>query len=112
MAAMLSWVDDILALGHLEDVKQIKSDLQSAFVSKSEGKMKEYVGNKVDVVRQSDGKGKDQDYTVVSIQSFGMSSNCLMEGHQRLLQYLVRCWLRGMAVMLSIHRMQQNITLE
>jgi hypothetical protein len=55
---MLSWVDDILALGHPEDVKQIEADLQSAFVSKSEGEMKEYVGNKVDVVRQSDGRAK------------------------------------------------------
>ena len=47
---MLSCVDDILALGHPEDVKQIESDLQSAFVSKSEGEMKEYIGNKVDGV--------------------------------------------------------------
>jgi hypothetical protein len=58
LAVMVSWVDDILALGHPEDVKQIESDLQSAFVSKSEGEMKEYVGNKVDVVRKSDGRAK------------------------------------------------------
>jgi hypothetical protein len=51
-------VDDILALGHPEDVKQIEEDLQSAFVSKCEGEMKEYVGNKVDVVRQSDGRAR------------------------------------------------------
>jgi hypothetical protein len=44
---MLTWVDDILALGHPEDVKQIKADFQSAFVSKSEGELKEYIGNKV-----------------------------------------------------------------
>ena len=55
---MLSWVDDILALGHPDDVKQIKADLQSTFVSKSEGEMKQYVGNKVDVVHQSDGRTK------------------------------------------------------
>ena len=30
LAVMLSWVDDILALGHPEDVKQIEADLQSA----------------------------------------------------------------------------------
>ena len=55
---MLSWVDDILALGYPDDVKRIKTDLQSAFVSKSEDEMKEYVGNKVDVVRQSDGRAR------------------------------------------------------
>ena len=49
LTVMLSWVDDI-SLGHLEDVKQIESDVQSAFVSKSAGEMKEYIGNKVDVV--------------------------------------------------------------
>jgi hypothetical protein len=47
-----------LALGHPEDVKQIKADLRSAFMSKSEGEMKEYVGNKVDVVGQSDGRAR------------------------------------------------------
>ena len=51
-------MDDILALGYPEDVKQIEADLQSAFVSKSEGEKKEYVGNKVDVVRQSDGRAR------------------------------------------------------
>ncbi len=55
---MLLWVDDILALGYLNHVKQIKTNLQSVFVSKSEGEMKEYVGNKVDVVCQSDGRAK------------------------------------------------------
>ena len=58
LAVMLSWVDDILALGHPEDVKQIEEDLQSAFVSTCEGEMNEYVGNKVDVRRQSDGRAR------------------------------------------------------
>ena len=48
---MLSWVDDILALGHPEDVKQIEADVQNAFVSKSEGEMTEYVENKVDDIQ-------------------------------------------------------------
>ena len=55
---MLAWVDYILALGHHEDVKQIKADSPSAFVSESEVEMKEYVGNKVDVDRQSGGRAK------------------------------------------------------
>ena len=43
-------MDDILALGHPEDVKQIEADLQSAFVRKSEGEIKECIRNKVEVV--------------------------------------------------------------
>ena len=50
LALMLSWVDDILALRHTEDANKNKADLQSGFVSKSEGEMKECVWNKVDVV--------------------------------------------------------------
>ncbi len=33
LAVMLSWVEDILALGNPEDIEQIEKDLQSAFVS-------------------------------------------------------------------------------
>ena len=51
-------MDDFLALGYPEDVKQINADLQSAFVNNSEGEMKEYIGNKVDVICQSDGRAK------------------------------------------------------
>ena len=40
----------------LDEVKSIEEDLQSAFVSKSECRMKEYVGNKVEEVSQSDGR--------------------------------------------------------
>jgi hypothetical protein len=45
-------------LGHPNDVNQIEEDLQRAGVSKSEGDMKEYIGNKVDVVHQSDGRAR------------------------------------------------------
>ena len=58
MAVMLSWVDDVLELGHPEDVKKLEADLQSAFVSKGEGEMKEYLGNKVDLLCQSDRRAK------------------------------------------------------
>ena len=40
-------MDDILALGHPDDVKQIEADLQNAFVSKSEGKMKDTLVTKL-----------------------------------------------------------------
>ncbi len=41
---MVSWVDDILALEHPEDVKEIKQDLAKAFTCKCEGETKEYNG--------------------------------------------------------------------
>ncbi len=46
---IVSWVDDIMALGHPEDVKQIKEDLKRAFACKCKGELKEYIGSKVDV---------------------------------------------------------------
>ncbi len=45
---MVSWVDDIMALGHSEDVKQIKEDLERVFVCKCKEELKEYVDSKVD----------------------------------------------------------------
>ena len=79
LAVMLSCVDDILALEHPEDVKRIEADLQSAFVSKSEGEMKECIGNKVDVVQQSDGRAKikvTQPMLVQKLQDEFLSWKC------------------------------------
>ena len=53
LAVMLSWVDDILALGHPEDVKQIKDDLKSAFECTCEGALTEYVGSKINIKKKS-----------------------------------------------------------
>jgi hypothetical protein len=33
-----------------QKIEQIEEDLQSAFLSKHESEMKEYIGNKVDVI--------------------------------------------------------------
>ena len=52
---MLSWVDDLLALGHKKDVEQCKKDLAAAFAIKPEGEMTEYVGSKIDVKRLDNG---------------------------------------------------------
>ena len=54
---MVSWVNDIMALGHPEDVKQIEEDLKNAFACKSEGYLKEYVGSKVDFTQDETGLG-------------------------------------------------------
>ena len=51
---MVSWVDD-LVLGEKKDVKQIKLDLQEAFVCKCEETMKKHVGNKIDFSRNENG---------------------------------------------------------
>ena len=55
LAVMLSWVDNILALGHPEDVKQIKDDLKSAFDCTCDGALTEYVRSKIDITRKSNG---------------------------------------------------------
>ena len=54
LSCFVSWVDNIIIFGEEPDVAQIESDLLKAFVAKSEGEMKEYVGNKIDLSRDSD----------------------------------------------------------
>ena len=91
LALMLSWLDDILTLGYPDDIEQIEEDLQSAFVSKCEGEMKEYVGNKVDVVRQSDGRARIKVTQPVLVQKLRDEFDyCLVERLQRLRQSLVK----------------------
>jgi len=51
----VSWVDDIMACGEPDDVKQLVKDLEDSFECKCEGELKEYVGSKIDIVRKSDG---------------------------------------------------------
>jgi hypothetical protein len=52
-----SWVDDLIIMGLPSDVRQIEQDLERSFVCKSEGEMKEYVGSKIDILRDSTGLG-------------------------------------------------------
>ena len=54
---MVSWVDDFMVLGEEEDVDQVEKDLSEAFSCKPEGELKEYVGNKVEIVRSGNGLG-------------------------------------------------------
>ena len=54
---MVSWVDDIIAVGCPEDVDQMNLDLKDAFNCKSKGGLKEYMGSKIDITRNNDGLG-------------------------------------------------------
>jgi hypothetical protein len=54
LSCFVLWVDDIIIFGEEPDVALIESDLLKAFVAKSEGVMKEYVGNKIDLTRDSE----------------------------------------------------------
>ena len=55
LVVFVSWVDDIMACGEPDDVKQLVKDLEDSFECKCEGELKEYVGSKIDIVRKSDG---------------------------------------------------------
>eukprot|EP01082_Thalassiosira_pseudonana_P003604 g3149.t1 g3149 contig12:1513564-1518213(-) len=55
LALFATWVDDIIVFGHPQDVDAIEKNLKEAFVCKSEGELKEYVGSKIDVMRKSNG---------------------------------------------------------
>ena len=49
LSCFVSWVDDMIIFGEAQDVALIEADLMKSFISKSEGEMKEYVGNKIDI---------------------------------------------------------------
>ena len=58
LSLFVSWVDDILAIGEKGDVEQIQLDLEAKFTCKREGRLKEYVGSKIDLSRDENGLGK------------------------------------------------------
>eukprot|EP00956_Cyclotella_meneghiniana_P008252 scaffold10975_cov46-Cyclotella_meneghiniana.AAC.1 len=53
LSCFVSWVDDMIIFGEEQDVAviEIEADLLKSFVAKSEGEMKEYVGNKIELTR-------------------------------------------------------------
>ena len=51
LSCFVSWVDDMIIFGEEQDVAVIEADLLKSFVAKSEGEMKEYVGNKIELTR-------------------------------------------------------------
>ena len=78
LALMVSWIDDILAIGHPEDIKEMEADLNKAFVCKSEGRLPEYVGSKVEMTRDknelsmwSSSLGRSTQYSVQCSPSHG-----------------------------------------
>jgi len=49
-----SWVNDTMAYGVLDDVKQLVQDIENSFECTCESGLKEYIGGKVDIVSKSD----------------------------------------------------------
>ena len=58
LALMASWVDDLIMMGSREDLDMIRKDLEGIFDCKHEGTLKEYVGSKIDVTIEPDGRKK------------------------------------------------------
>jgi hypothetical protein len=46
---MVTWVDDLIKMGCLANIDMIRKDLEGIFDCKHEGKLKEYMGSKIDV---------------------------------------------------------------
>ena len=57
LSVLASWVDDLIIMGLPANVGQIEQDLEKSFACKSEREMKEYVGSKIDILRDSTGLG-------------------------------------------------------
>ncbi len=54
---MVTWVNGILAVGHPDDVKEMKADLKKVFACECKGELKEYIGSKVDLTCNKNGLG-------------------------------------------------------
>ena len=57
LALMVSWVDDILAVGHPEVIQEMENDLKKAFVCKYKGELNKYIGCKADLSHDKNGLG-------------------------------------------------------
>ena len=91
---MLSWVDDILALGHPYDVSQMKIDLSNAFQCKDEDEFKYYMDRKIDIERLESGLATVKLTQPVLIQkpkdNFDLSGGRAPKMHAVAWQVLVR----------------------
>ena len=86
LAVILSWVDDIVALGCPKDVKQIRCNLEGAFICKSEGELKEYVGSKIDIKQKSNGLATIKFTQPVLIQKLKDEFDIPIGNHRRHMQ--------------------------
>ena len=57
MVVFVAWVDDVMVLGPPVLVEQVQQDLEKAFTCKREGELTEYMGSKLTLTRDGDGKG-------------------------------------------------------
>ena len=55
LVVLVSWVDDIMILGHPSDVESVEKDFNKLFECTCEGLLTEYVGSKIDIKRKPDG---------------------------------------------------------
>ena len=55
LVVLVSWVDDIMILGHPSDVESVEKDFNKLFECTCEGHLTEYVGSKIDIKRKPDG---------------------------------------------------------
>ncbi len=53
----VAWVDDVMVLGPPVLVEQVQRDLEKAFTCKRKGELTEYMGSKLTLNRDDEGKG-------------------------------------------------------
>ena len=80
---MVSWVDDIMAVGHPDDVKEMKADLKKVFACECKGELKEYIGSKVDLTCNENGFGRVKVTRSVLVQKLEESFNIAGGKHSK-----------------------------
>ena len=71
LCVMVSWVDDLIAMGCPRDVERMQRDLENKFTCKREGVMTEYVGSKLDMTRGPNGLGRVKFTQPVMVKKLG-----------------------------------------
>ena len=66
LGVMVSWVDDLLIMGEEQIMQMVEQDLDKSFTCKSEGELKEYVGNKIEITRDGSGLGRAKIHNLYS----------------------------------------------
>ena len=101
---MLSWVNDVLALGHLMTSNKFKWNCRVLLLLRVSVRSRS-IGNKVDAVHHNDGMPRIKIIQPVFVQKIWDEFDCLVENHQGYWQCLVRSWSSVIEVMHLVHKM-------
>ena len=70
MVVFVAWVDDLMVIGPRKLVEQVQQDLETAFTCKRKGELTEYMGSKLTIMCDGEGRGTVKFKQPVLIEKF------------------------------------------